>query len=372
MGLFDRYLAGQLLIYFGFFSLVLVAVYWVNRAIGLFDSLISDGSSVLIFLQFTALALPNVIYVVLPVSALVATLYGLNRLSADSEMVVAQTTGLGPWRLARPILMFGAMVGLMVALLGHFLVPASRTALGERGQALSEDITARFLKEGEFLHPGDGITVYVRQITETGELLGLFLQDRRAGDLHTSYTAERAFLVGQGAEMRLVMFDGMAQTLEVATRSLVTTRFEDFAYDLASLAGGGSDRRRDPRELSTAALLQAGPDALAATRSDRAKLIFEGHARFSEPLFAMALPLLALGFLLLGSYSRLGLWRQILAAVLAAILFKMLANVAENSVRGDAALWWLIYLPPLLTFGVGAVLVWWNTRAHRPAGFRAA
>ena len=61
MGLFDRYLSGQLLMYFGFFSLVLVAVYWVNRAIGLFDQLIAGGSNIVTFLEFTALALPNVI-----------------------------------------------------------------------------------------------------------------------------------------------------------------------------------------------------------------------------------------------------------------------------------------------------------------------
>ncbi|WP_281825745.1 LPS export ABC transporter permease LptF [Jannaschia rubra] len=363
MGIFDRYLAGQLLVYFGFFSLVLVAVYWVNRALGLFDRLIAGGSNVLTFIEFTALALPNVIAVVLPVSALVATLYGINRLAADSEMVVAQTTGLSPWRLARPVLVFGLAVGLMVGVLGHILVPASRTALAERGAELSQDITSRFLKEGEFLHPGTGVTVYVREITPKGELLGLFLQDRRSPAVRTSYTAERALLVRADEGTRLVMFDGMAQSVQTADRTLVTTTFDDFAYDLAGLAGGGDGtRRRDPRELSTLALLRADAAAQRATGDDVAKLRYEGNARFSEALFAFALPLLALGFLMLGNYSRLGLWRQILGAVVAAVVLKMLGNVAETSARGDATLWWLTYVPPLLTLALGAGLVWHDTR----------
>ncbi|MGB3406390.1 MAG: LptF/LptG family permease, partial [Jannaschia sp.] len=315
MGTFDRYLAGQLLTYFGFFSLVLVAVYWVNRALGLFDRLIAGGANIATFLEFTALALPNVIFAVLPVSALVAILYGLNRLSADSEMVVAQTAGLGPWALARPVLVFGGVVALMMSLLGHVLVPASRTVLADRGTELSQDVTARFLKEGEFLHPGAGVTVYVRDISETGELLGLFLQDRRSEDTRTSYTAERAFLVREAGGTRLVMFNGMAQTLDVAERSLVTVRFADFAYDLAGLTGGQGITLRDPRELSTPALLRADQAAQDATGVDRAKLLAEGHVRFSEALFAAGLPLMALGFLMLGGYSRLGLWRQIMAAV---------------------------------------------------------
>ena len=351
--------------YFGFFSLVLVAVYWVNRAIGLFDRLIAGGSNVATFLEFTALTLPNVIYVVLPISALVAALYGINRFSADSEMVVAQTTGLSPWRMARPVAIFGLVVGLMVSVLGHVLVPASRVVLAERSEELSRDVTAQFLKEGEFLHPGTGVTVYVRRITPQGELLGLFLQDRRSAAMRTSYTAERAILVRGETGARLVMFDGMAQTLQVSDRSLVITTFDDFAYDLAGLAGTAGTRRPDPRELSTPVLLRADAATREATGQSRAALLLTGHARFAEALFAVGLPLLALGFLMLGSYSRLGLWRQILGAVIAAIVLKMLANVAENAAGDDADLVWLVYLPGLLTLALATGLIWRGTAGPR-------
>ena len=63
---FDRYLLVQLLAVFGFFALVLVSVYWVNRAVGLFEQLIGDGQTALVFLEFSLLTLPNVIRVVLP------------------------------------------------------------------------------------------------------------------------------------------------------------------------------------------------------------------------------------------------------------------------------------------------------------------
>ncbi|MCF8512597.1 MAG: LptF/LptG family permease, partial [Rhodobacteraceae bacterium] len=65
---FDRYLLVQLLAVFGFFALVLVSVYWVNRAVGLFDQLIGDAQTALVFLEFSLLTLPNVIRVVLPVA----------------------------------------------------------------------------------------------------------------------------------------------------------------------------------------------------------------------------------------------------------------------------------------------------------------
>ena len=365
MGTFDRYLAGKLLAYFGFFSLVLVAVYWVNRAIGLFETLIAGGAGVGLFLEFTALALPNVIFVVLPVSALVAVLYGINRLSADSELIVAQTAGLGPWALARPVLVFGLVVAGMVAVLGHGLVPASRSALAERSAALGEDVAARFLREGEFLHPGDGVTVYVREITEAGELLGLFLQDRRDARAQTSYTAERALLVRGAAGARLVMFEGMAQVLSAEDRNLMTVRFDDFAYDLGGLTGVTEGRSRDAREVFTPELLRASPALQAETGETAAQLVAEANVRTGEAIFALAVPLLALGVLLQGGYSRMGLWRQILAAVVAAVALKVLSNAAENAARGDAGLWWAIHVPPLMTLALGLGLTGW---AARPRG----
>ena len=69
MSRYDRYVLSQFLLFFGFFALVLVAVFWINRAVVLFDRLIGDGQSALVFLEFTALTLPNLIRMVLPMAA---------------------------------------------------------------------------------------------------------------------------------------------------------------------------------------------------------------------------------------------------------------------------------------------------------------
>ncbi|WP_308917322.1 LptF/LptG family permease [Jannaschia sp. LMIT008] len=368
MSTFDRYLTGRLLVYFAFFASVLAAVYWVNRAIGLFDRLIAGGSNLRVFLEFTALGLPYVIYLTLPFAALIATLYGVNRLASDSELIVAQTTGLGPWRLARPVLVFGLAAGLAAAILGNALVPAARTVLAERGEALNRDVTARFLRAGEFLHPGTGVTVYVRYVTPEGELLGLFLQDRRGWRSNTTYTAARAYLLeGRPGSTgpRLVMLDGMAQTLDRASRNLITTTFADFAYDLAGLAGGDEVRRRDAREMGTRALLSASPALRGTTGRSAAELRYLGHARIAEPLLTAVLPLVALGFLLLGGYSRMGLWRQIGAAVLVAIILHLLANVGEKAAVEDGALW-MTYLAVLIGAALAAGLLWRGTASRAP------
>ena len=210
---FDRYLLSQLLALFGFFSLVLVAVYWVNRAVGLFDQLIGDGQSALVFLEFSLLTLPNVIRLVLPVSAFAACVYAINRLMQESELVVMQATGFSAFRLARPVLYFGLSVAMMHLVLTHVLVPMSQVRLADRSAEVSENVTARFLNEGRFMHPAAGITLYIRKITPLGELRDIFLSDERDAAQRVVYTAEKALLVRGDNGPNLVMLDGVAQRL---------------------------------------------------------------------------------------------------------------------------------------------------------------
>lgn len=375
MAKFDRYMLSQLTVTFGFFALVLVAVYWVNRAIAIFDRLISDGQTAWVFLQFTALTLPNVILLVLPVAGFVAAIYVTNRMINESEVVVAQAAGLSPFRLARAALVFGLGTTAVMAVLAHLLVPVSRIKIAERQSQIAQDVTAKFLTEGRFLHPAAGLTIYVREITERGELLDVLLNDSRTRDASTLYLAERAVLVRVDGAPRLVMFEGMAQTLRSDGQRLSTVAFKDFSYDLAALIPDARARRPDVRQLSTAALLAAAPADLQRTGKSAAILRAEGHARIAQPLQGLVLALVGVSALMLGRFSRFGVTRQIFLAVLVVIIVQMLTNLTIDVARENAGSWPLLYTPALFGLGAAAVFLWLASYPHlvpRPGRRRPA
>ncbi len=349
----------QLMVLFGFFSLVLILIYWINRAVILFDRLIADGQSAAVFLEFTALSLPGVIRLALPIAAFAAAVYVTNRMSTESELTVVQATGYSPWRLARPVLYFGLIVAVMMSLLMHVLVPLSAARLSERQSEIAANLSTRLLTEGQFIEPIDGVTFYIREITPQGELLDIFLSDDRAAREEIIYTASRAFLLREGETTQLVMINGMVQTLRKEDRRLFTTRFDDFAYNIGSLIEAPTAGGRRDSHLSTWELINPTPDIIAETRKTEAELLSRGHDRINQSLLGIMAALLGYAALMVGGYSRFGVWKQIVGAIFLIILVKAFESVGLTASRGDARLWFAAYLPTIAgALIVTGLLVW--------------
>lgn len=347
----------QLLTLFGFFALVLVLVYWINRAVILFDQLIADGQSAWVFLELTALSLPGVIRIVLPLAALAASIYVTNRLSNDSELVVVQATGFSPWRLARPVMIFGLLTTMMTLALTHYLVPTALERYYERRDEIAQNVTSRLLVEGRFLTPVDHLTIYIRDISREGELMDLFLSDTRNPEESVTYTAARAYLIRTDNGPQLVMIDGMAQTLDVETGRLLTTTFDDFAYDVSDLTGSEPSDTRGAPEITTFELMSLSPALVEETGRTRAQLMLEIQNRTAQALLALSGSLIGFAALIVGGFSRFGVWRQIIVAIALVIVVKIVESVAANMVRVTPEAWYLPYLPTVVGLLITAFLL---------------
>lgn len=359
---FDRYFLSQMMMSFGLFSLVLVMVYWVNRAVVLFDRLIANGHSAVVFLEFSALTLPGVIRLVLPIAAFAAAVSCTNRMSSDSELVVVQATGYSPFRLARPVLIFGLIVGALLSVLTHALVPASIAQLAERQKELDTTVTTRLLQEGTFFHPAGGVTFYIREISQQGEMTDIFLSDRRLESRKTIYTARRAYLVRAPDGPKLVMTDGMAQDIRGSDQRLSTTSFSEFVFDIGALLETSKLPKRRANQLPTWLLLSPTQDIIDETEESRARLLQRGHARISEALLAVVTALVGFSALLVGGFNRFGLWRQILVALVILIAVKSLDNFMNDFARRIEAYWPLVYVASFVGLAMTGALLWLSAR----------
>ncbi|MET0541460.1 MAG: LPS export ABC transporter permease LptG [Variovorax sp.] len=80
-------------------------------------------------LLYVTLLFPSHLYELLPIAVLIGTIFVMARLAQSSEYTILRTSGLGPWRALRTLLMLGAGFVVLTFAVGDYLAPLSdRTA----------------------------------------------------------------------------------------------------------------------------------------------------------------------------------------------------------------------------------------------------
>lgn len=366
----NRYILRQLIAAFGFFVLIFTGVIWLTQAVRLIDTVISSGQGAWTFVTFSSLVLPQVFVIVLPLSAIGAALYALNKLYADSELVVMMAAGHGPMKLLRPVAVFGALIAAAMAFVLMVLVPISGTTLAERTRAIRSDLAQSLIVERQFIHPLSGLTLFITETGRSGEMKGIFLNDQRDPAQVVTYSAERALFLRADDEARLVMQDGVAlSTTQAGDLNSVT--FDQFVFDLSDLIDKERTRVPRPSEYPVTALLRPTPEMLD-TRYSLGDYISEAHYKLSLPLLAMTYPVIALVTFLAGGYRRSGFGRRVVVAVAVAVIVQVLMFACEARVNEAPRLWPLMYLPQLLAVIYIAVLMRYLCTPRRPRGRRPA
>lgn len=346
---------------FGFFALVFTGVLWLTQALRLIDTLISNGQPISTFAEFSALVLPNVMLFVIPLSTFAATLYTLNKLYVESELVVIMMSGRSPWSLVRPLMIFGGMAACALFIVTLVLLPASRTRLADRMLEVRSELANSIIVEGRFVHPAPGVTTYIRDTNTVGEMAGIFIHDSRSEDRPVTYSANRAVFVSDGSEAQIVMFDGVTQRLDADQETYSTVLFDRFAFDLSDFVKTGTSRDRRPSEYPVLIGLNP-PKELLEGRWSRGDFMADAQEKVVTPLLALALPLMALGSILAGSFRRGGFSLRMTIGVGLLVVMQVLMVVSKSAVSDNWEVWPLSYLPVVAASGIGLTLVHFASR----------
>lgn len=361
----DRYLFVQLLGPFGFFTLALAGILWLAQTLPLVEIIIDNGRSGFIFLEFSTLILPNVLVIVLPIAAFVATLFSVNRMFSETEMVVVMSAGLSPIRMARATIVFGTFVMVMMYVVIIWLQPLATTRLGNEIEQLKKDAIHSVLKEKQFIHPMDGITIYISDSSKTGEILGMFLHDQRNENEHVTYSADQALLLQDSQELRLVMSRGVMQSYNVEDQTLNTVEFDQFVFDLTELISQSAQRKRMPIEFSISELLD--PDEIIANGGHRTfgTYFAEGHNKIALPLLGLCLPLLAVAMLLSAKYRRSGFGWRITITALMGVLCLAVTMISKSWVIRDPDVYLVAYIAPVITTIISVAILMYFSRVRK-------
>lgn len=172
MTLLARYLAGQVLVASGFVLLalmVLFAFFDVMQELGnLGRNNYGLGQAAVVVL----LSVPGHLYEILPVAALIGTLFALSRLVGNSEYAVMRVSGLSNWRVAAYFSLIGVLLSLVVLLLGEYVAPWSEQAAQRYKLSATRSVVAQQFRSGLWVKDGSAF-INVREVMPDNTLRGI-------------------------------------------------------------------------------------------------------------------------------------------------------------------------------------------------------
>jgi lipopolysaccharide export system permease protein len=296
MSSIDRYIFRTT---FGAFALIVVSLtllIWVTQALREIDLMTNQGQAILIFVGMTGLLIPVLVLIIAPVALMVAVTYTLNKLNADSEMVVMSAAGISPWRLFVPFVFVALVVSLMVAVIGAYLGPKGLRELRTWAAQLRADLVTTIVKPGRFTTIERGLTFHIRERRPNGQLIGILIDDRRDPKERATFLAERGDILENDRGTFLVLESGSVQRREETRRDPTIVLFDRYAFDLSRFSGGADGRSLSARERYLWELMAPEPGDAAYTAQPgvfRAEL----HDRLAAPLYPLAFAVLAYAFL---------------------------------------------------------------------------
>ena len=359
----DLYIFRQLFIIFLFFLFVFTLIFWINRAINLFDQLISDGHSSSIILQFVLLNLPSTTTLVFPLACFAAVIFVTNRLKNDSELTVLESAGLSPWRMNKPYFIFGLISMIILAFFTTFIVPNTAKIIDEIQIEFDSSVSSRLLKDGKFIHPFKGVTFYIKEIKSDGTLVNVFLHDKRNKNEFITYTATRAFLAKDDNKTVLYMENGLIQTIGTLNKELSTTEFKSIAIDLSDAINQRENNTTHLSQVSTWLLIKDRQQVAIETKASKELIGLELHNRLHRPIFCFVAAILGFSTLLMGNYSKFGFGRQITLAVSIIVVIKITESYTTKLSLQNSLLWPLIYFPSLI--GIISSILFLNFSASK-------
>jgi lipopolysaccharide export system permease protein len=296
MGAIGRYIFRTTMVAFLIALVSLTVVIWFTQAMRDFDLITSQRQTMFVFIGITGLIVPLLIMMIAPIALMMSCAHVLNKLGADSEIIVMNAAGVSPWRLVRPFMAAAIVVSLLVAAIAAYISPRSLRELRDWAAQVRADILTNIVQPGRFTTVSGNLTFHIADRKQNGLLVGIFVDDRRDPKEHATYLAEQGEIVKNDNGSFLVLEGGSIQRLEAGQRDPRIVTFDRYAFDLSKFTGGTQSVVYTVREKYIWELLwPSADDALYVAQPDQYRS--ELHDRLATPLYPLAFVILAYAFL---------------------------------------------------------------------------
>jgi lipopolysaccharide export system permease protein len=208
MKILQRYLAGEIIRASVFVLAAFLALFAFFDVMSELQAVGTGGYKLQHAFLFVMMGLPGYAYELMPIAALIGTIYVLAQLASRSEFTIMRVSGLSTRRAAAMLAKIGVLFALLTFVFGEYMAPKStelgqKLKLGFKGAAVSQEFRSGLWAKDVIRDNGVSGNVIgtrfvnVREMRPTGELLKLRIYEfDRSFHLVNYIIADRADYAG--------------------------------------------------------------------------------------------------------------------------------------------------------------------------------
>ncbi|MCU0790143.1 MAG: LPS export ABC transporter permease LptF [Nitratireductor sp.] len=334
----------------------LAGVVWIIQALKELDVITTKGQTIIAYLALTTLAIPMLLLAVIPIALLLATVFTVNTMNSNSELVVVNASGASSWVLAKPLLVLALLCSIFTGIVGHFVSPWSLLTLKVFATEMRADLVQVIIRDGTFTKVENGLVFHVAKREPGGVLSGILISDEREPGKSVLFTAAKGFVSRDGENAYLLLKDGEIQQRDADGGNLTVIKYESYLFDLSTFAAKIEMGDIRPKERTTPQLLNPDPDD-RYYREKPGLYRSQIHERFSEMLWPFAYVLIMLAFAGHARSNRQNHGSAIGAGMLVATMLRGLAFSAVAGTKTDPSMVFFVYALPLAGIAGGTYML---------------
>ncbi|HKP16052.1 MAG TPA: LptF/LptG family permease, partial [Gemmatimonadaceae bacterium] len=264
MKIISRYILREHVGPFAFALTALTSLMILNFISRQFGELVGKGLPASVIAEFFGLSIPFTIALTLPMSVLVAVLYAFSRLAAENEVTALKASGVSPWRLVTPALVWGAVMSLFLLAFNDQVLPRANFRL----KTLQDDIAQTkptFLLKPQVINSLSEERFYLKagRIDQSnGHMREVVIYDLTSPDRRRTIYADSGVIgfAPNLKDLEMDLFSGQMQTVSTDKPAQLDRLFYKSDRITVRNVGGRLNRRegdtlsRGDRELGVCAM----------------------------------------------------------------------------------------------------------------------
>jgi lipopolysaccharide export system permease protein len=274
------------------------------------------------------------------------------------EITILQNAGLNKINIAQPVIILAILSSIICYSISLYFMPLANKEFRMKRVNFRNNYTNILINSGIFENLND-LTINVSK-RSNDKLFGILIYDDRNPEYSMTVTASEGYIDDISNSILLKLKNGTIQRFNNKDRSTEILKFDSYVVDLNQNNKSNNNVSWKAKERFMHELINYEDDS-SAKRINEYRV--EIHKRMTMPLLSLILSMIAISNILAGGFNRNGNIRNILKAILYAIIFMATIVASYNMAEKDSIFTPLIYFN-FLTFFLYSTYIIAKNKLH--------